>query len=134
LTFLASKGRSQEEFFYTFNDLHADGCQLVVAGDRPPASMNGLEGRLCSRFQWGLVADIQPPDTETRLAILKAKATEQHHVDLPDDVARLLADRAPDDIRQLEGQLNRVVAYAKLIRPPAITIATAVRALTALKP
>ena len=82
IQFLASKARTQEEFFYTFNDLHSDGCQLVVAGDRPPASMNGLEGRLCSRFQWGLVADIQPPDTETRLAILRAKATEHHHIDL----------------------------------------------------
>ena len=134
IQFLASKARTQEEFFYTFNDLHSDGCQLVVAGDRPPASMNGLEGRLCSRFQWGLVADIQPPDTETRLAILRAKATEHHHIDLPDDVARLLADRAPDNIRELEGQLNRVVAYAKLIRAPAITVEIAVRALTALKP
>ena len=91
IQFLASKTRTQEEFFYTFNDLHSDGCQLVVAGDRPPASMNGLEGRLCSRFQWGLVADIQPPDTETRLAIIKAKANEQHHAELPEDVARLLA-------------------------------------------
>jgi len=134
IQFLASKARTQEEFFYTFNDLHSDGCQLVVAGDRPPASMNGLEGRLCSRFQWGLVADIQPPDTETRLAIIKAKATEQHHVDLPEDVARLLAERAPDNIRELEGQLNRVVAYAKLIRAAAITMEIAVRALTALKP
>jgi chromosomal replication initiator protein len=131
--FLAGKTRTQEEFFYTFNHLHSNGCQLIVAGDRPPASMSGLEGRLCSRFQWGLVADIQPPDLETRFAILKAKATEQR-VELPVDVARLLAERAPDNIRELEGQLNRVVAYAKLVRAPSITLDCAVRALTALKP
>jgi len=132
IQFLAGKARTQEEFFYTFNDLHSNGCQVVVAGDRPPASIPGLEGRLCSRFQWGLVTDIQPPDTETRLAILKAKAADQR-VDLPQDVAQLLAERAPDNIRELEGLLNRVHAYANLIHVP-VTMDCAARALTALQP
>jgi chromosomal replication initiator protein len=130
--FLASKGRTQEEFFYTFNDLHSDGCQLVVAGDKPPAAIPGLEGRLCSRFQWGLVADIQPPDEETRLAILNAKVAEQK-VDLAEEVIRYLADRSRDNIRELEGSLNRVVAYARLTNSR-ITIDVAQRALAALTP
>jgi chromosomal replication initiator protein len=128
--FLAGKGRTQEEFFYTFNDLHSDGCQVVVASDRSPSSIHGLEGRLCSRFQWGLVADIQPPDEETRLAILQSKAKEQR-VDLPGDVARFLADRNRDNIRELEGSLNRVVAYARLRTLP-ITMSVATDALAAL--
>jgi chromosomal replication initiator protein len=132
IQFLASKGRTQEEFFYTFNDLHSDGCQVVVAGDRPSAAIPGLEGRLSSRFQWGLVADIQAPDEETRLAILKSKAVEQR-VDLPADVARFLADRARDNIRELEGSLNRVVAYSRLTNSK-ISIDVANRALAALTP
>jgi chromosomal replication initiator protein len=132
IQFFAGKARTQEEFFYTFNDLHSNGCQVVVAGDKPPASIHGLEKRLCSRFQWGLVTDIQPPDYETRLAIVKAKAAEQR-VDLPQDVARLLAERAPDNIRELEGLLNRVLAYANLINVP-VTLDCASRALAALRP
>jgi chromosomal replication initiator protein len=132
IQFFAGKARTQEEFFYTFNDLHSNGCQVVAAGDKPPASINGLETRLSSRFQWGLVTDIQPPDYETRLAILKAKAAEQR-VDLPQDVARLLAERAPDNIRELEGLLNRVLAYANLIHVP-VTLDCAGRALAALRP
>jgi chromosomal replication initiator protein len=132
IQFFAGKTRTQEEFFYTFNDLHSNGCQVVVAGDKPPASLSGLEHRLCSRFQWGLVTDIQPPDYETRLAILKAKAAEQR-VDLPQDVARLLSERAPDNIRELEGLLNRVLAYANLIHMP-VTLDCAARALAALRP
>lgn len=132
IQFLAGKGRTQEEFFYTFNDLHSDGCQLVVASDRAPSAINGLEGRLCSRFQWGLVADIQPPDEETRLAILRAKAVEQK-VDVPDEVARFLADRSRENIRELEGSLNRVVAYARLTSSR-ISIDVAARALAALTP
>jgi chromosomal replication initiator protein len=130
--FLGGKGRTQEEFFHTFNDLHSNGCQLVVTGDRPPSSIPGLEARLSSRFQWGLVADIQPPDVETRLAILKAKAAEQQ-VDLPMDVARVLAARAPDNIRELEGLLHRVIAYADLIHVP-VNIECAAAALSALSP
>lgn len=132
IQFLAGKGRTQEEFFYTFNDLHSNGCQLVVAADRPPSSIPGVEERLRSRFQWGLVTDIQPPDEETRLAILKAKASEQG-IALPEDVARLLAERAPDNVRELEGLLNRVLAYANLIHVP-VTLDAAARALAALKP
>lgn len=132
IQFLVGKTRTQEEFFYTFNDLHSNGCQVAVAGDRPPASITGLEARLCSRFQWGLVADIQPPDVETRLAILQSKAAHQR-VDLPNSIARFLAERAPDNIRELEGLLNRVVAYANLTRA-ALTLDCAARALTALKP
>lgn len=130
--FLASKGRTQEEFFYTFNDLHCDGCQLVVASDRAPSAITGLEGRLCSRFQWGLVADIQPPDEETRLAILRTKALEQK-VEIPDEVSRFLADRSRENIRELEGSLNRVVAYARLTNAR-ISIDVAAKALAALTP
>ncbi len=130
--FLVGKGRTQEEFFYTFNDLHSNGCQLVVAGDRPPQGMPGLEGRLCSRFQWGLIADVQPPEFETRLAILRSKA-DQQHVDLPEPVAHLLANRARENVRELEGSLNRVVAYARLTNSR-ISVDTAERALAALNP
>ncbi len=133
IQFFASKSRTQEEFFYTFNDLHSDGCQVVVAADRPPTAMPGLETRLCSRFQWGLVADIQPPDEETRLAILKAKAMELIHMELPPDVARLLVSKAPDNVRELEGLLNRVVAYSRLTNTR-VTMTVAANALAALTP
>jgi chromosomal replication initiator protein len=132
IQFLASKGRSQEEFFYTFNDLHSNGCQILLAGDGPPGSIPGLETRLSSRFQWGLIADIQPPDEETRLAILQAKARETR-VELTPDVERYLADRVRDNIRALEGCLNRVVAYARLTRSP-INLEIAQKALAALTP
>jgi chromosomal replication initiator protein len=132
IQFLAGKGRTQEEFFYTFNDLHSDGCQLVIASDRAPSAIPGLEARLASRFQWGLVADIQPPDEETRLAILQAKARDLR-VDLPPEVAQYLADRVRDNIRALEGCLNRIIAYARLTRSP-INVETATKALAALTP
>ncbi len=132
IQFLAGKDKTQEEFFYTFNDLHSDGCQVVVAGDRPPAAMPGLEGRLTSRFQWGLIADIQPPDEETRHAILKAKSIEQG-VELPPDVSRFIVARAPDNVRELEGLLNRVVAYSKLTATR-INLTVATNALEALTP
>jgi len=132
IQFLANKGRTQEEFFYTFNDLHSNGCQLVIAGDRAPSAIAGLEARLCSRFQWGLVTDVLPPDEETRLAILQAKAKEQR-VELPPEVIQYLADRVRDNIRALEGCLNRVVAYAKLTRST-ISVETAAKALAALSP
>jgi chromosomal replication initiator protein len=132
IQFLASKGRTQEEFFYTFNDLHSNGCQVVIASDRPPSAIAGLEARLASRFQWGLVADITPPDEETRLAILQAKCRDQR-LELTPEVSRYLSDRAHDNIRALEGCLNRVVAYARLTRAP-ITLETATKALAALTP
>src|SRR3990170_8840608 len=130
--FLAGKDRTQEEFFHTFNDLHGDGCQVVLTCDRQPRTVTGLEDRLCSRFQWGLIADIQPPDEETRLAILKSKALEQRIQIIP-EVARLLVDRAQDNIRELEGFLNRIAAYASLTRSP-ITVDIAHQALDALTP
>ncbi|HEU4760417.1 MAG TPA: chromosomal replication initiator protein DnaA [Dehalococcoidia bacterium] len=133
IQFFAGKERTQEEFFYTFNDLHSNGCQVVVACDRPPTALPGLEARLRSRFQWGLIADIQPPDNEMRLAILRSKALQQQ-VDLPPEVAQFLANRVRDNIRELEGSLNRVVAYARLTSAPAITTDLATRALSALKP
>src|SRR5439155_5882192 len=105
IQFFAGKSRTQEEFSCTFNDLHSSSCQVVVAADQPPASIPGVESRLCSRFQWGLVTDIQPPDAETRMGIVKAKALDKGF-DLPDDVAALLAERAHDDIRELEGLLS----------------------------
>ena len=131
--FLAGKERTQEEFFYTFNDLHSNGCQVVVACDRPPTSVAGFEVRLRSRLQWGLIADIQPPDNEMRLAILRSKAS-QLHVSLPPDVAQLLANRVRENIRELEGSLNRIIAYARLTSAPSITADLAGRALSALKP
>lgn len=132
IQFLASKGRSQEEFFYTFNDLHSNGCQVVLAGDNPPGSIPGLENRLSSRFQWGLIADIQPPDEETRLAILQAKARDTR-IELSSDVEAYLVDRVRDNIRALEGCLNRVVAYARLTRS-SINLEVAQKALAALTP
>ena len=130
--FLAGKERTQEEFFHTFNDLHADGCQIALSCDSPPKTIGGLGRRLCSRFQAGLIADIQPPDDQTRLAILQAKAKEQR-IDLPLEVARFIADHAQDNIRELEGYLNRVAAYAGLTRAT-ITLETASLAINALTP
>ena len=132
IQFLAGKSRTQEEFSSTFNDLHSNSSQVVVAADKPPASILGVESRLCSRFQWGLVTDIQPPDTETRMGIVKAKAADKGF-DLPDDVAALLAERAPGDTRELEGLLSRVLTHANLTHVPA-TLDHAVEALTALPP
>jgi len=132
IQFLAGKDRTQEEFFHTFNDLHGDGCQIVLTCDRPPRTVTGLEDRLCSRFQWGLIADIQPPDQDTRLAILQSKALEQR-IEITPEVARLVADRAQNNIRELEGFLNRIAAYASLTRSP-ITIDIASQALNALTP
>ena len=130
--FLAGKERTQEEFFHTFNDLHSDGCQVVLTSDAEPSTIAGLQRRLCSRFQWGLIADIQPPDEETRLAILRVKALEQR-IDIAPEVAQLLADRAQDNVRELEGFLNRVTAYASLTHAP-ITVEVASLALNALAP
>jgi chromosomal replication initiator protein len=130
--FLSGKERTQEEFFHTFNELHGAACQLVFTCDRPPNALTGVQRRLCSRFQGGLVADIQPPDNTTRLAILHAKAREQH-VSLPPEVAQLIADRAQESIRELEGLLNRVTAYARLTRA-AIDIQLTHAALNALTP
>ena len=130
--FLAGKERTQEEFFYTFNDLHSASSQIVISSDRSPRLISLLEDRLRSRFEWGLIADIQPPVLETRLAILRAKSMEQG-IDLPGEVVHFLAERSQHNIRELEGSFNRIVAYARLLRAD-ITLDIALQALSAMAP
>ena len=113
IQFLAGKEQTEESFFHTFNELHNANRQIVLASDRPPKSLPNMGDRLCSRFEWGLVADIQPPDFDTRLSILKAKAKQQE-VEVALDVLEFIAQRIQQNIRELEGSLNRAVAYAKL--------------------
>ncbi|WP_374689369.1 chromosomal replication initiator protein DnaA, partial [Promineifilum sp.] len=102
-----------EEFFHTFNDLHSLGKQVVISSDRPPKALATLEERLLSRFEWGLSADVQPPEEETRRAILLAKADELNY-SVPDYVIEFIAHQVRQNIRELEGALNKVVAYAQL--------------------
>jgi len=113
IQFISGKEQTEESFFHTFNELHNANHQIVLASDRPPKSMPHIGDRLCSRFEWGLIADIQPPDFDTRLAILKAKAKQQE-VEVALDVLEFIAQRIRQNIRELEGSLNRAVAYAKL--------------------
>lgn len=113
IQFIAGKESTQKELFHTFNDLHSRGRQVVLSSDRPPKAMVTLEERLQSRFEWGLMADIQLPDVETRLAILRAKA-ESSGVHVPDSVLNTIAHYVRKNIRELEGALNKVIAYSQL--------------------
>jgi chromosomal replication initiator protein len=113
IQFIAGKERTQEEFFHTFNTLHDAGKQIVVTSDKFPKDIPNLEGRLRSRFEWGLIADIQPPEIETKIAILEKKSQE-NHIALPGNVALYLASQAESNIRELEGYLVRIAAYSSL--------------------
>lgn len=115
--FMSGKEQTQEGFFHTFNDLHNSGHQIVITSDRPPRALALLEDRLRSRFEWGLIADIQPPDLETRMAILSAKA-EDLQVALDESIIELIAKRVQKNVRELEGSLNRVVAYSQMMNVP----------------
>ncbi len=117
IQFIAGKESTQEEFFHTFNTLHGQNKQLVISSDRSPKALVTLEERLRSRFEWGLTADIQPPDVETRLAILRSKA-ERAGRDVPADILELIARQVQSNIRELEGALNRVLAYSDLTGIP----------------
>ncbi|TMD04973.1 MAG: chromosomal replication initiator protein DnaA [Chloroflexi bacterium] len=117
IAFLAGKDRTQEEFFHTFNSLHELNRQIVISSDRPPKEIPTLEDRLRSRFEWGLIADIQPPDFETRVAILKSKVGPYTKL-VPEDVLAFMAHKIQRNIRELEGALIRVVAHASLNHQP----------------
>jgi len=130
--FLSGKEQTHEGFFHTFNDLHNSGNQVVISSDRAPRELALMEERLRSRFEWGLIADIQPPDLETRMAILANKA-EQMKVGIDDRVIELIAKRVQRNVRELEGSLNRMVAYSQLMNVN-ITLETTLQILNEMAP
>ena len=117
IQFLANKERTQEEFFHTFNTLYTSQKQIILSSDSSPRNIPAIEERLRSRFEWGLIADIQAPDLETKVAILRRKA-DHDGVVLPDDVALFIAHQVKSNVRELEGLLNRVVAFSSLTGKP----------------
>ena len=127
IQFIAGRESTQQEFFNTFNELHNENKQIILTSDKPPKDIQRLEDRLVSRFEWGLVADIQRPDVDTRVAILREK-TVQEHIEVPDDVLQLIASKIDSNIRELEGCLTRLVAYSNLVKEP-ITLDLCERAL-----
>jgi chromosomal replication initiator protein len=126
--FISGKERTEEEFFHTFNAIHEAGGQIVLSSDRPPRAMTILEDRLRSRFEWGLIADIQPPDYETRIAILRSKMAGPIIGAVPSDVIDFIAQKVQSNIRELEGSLNRLFAYARHMQKP-VTVELAAQAL-----
>ncbi len=132
IQFLVRAEETQQEFFHTFNFLHAASRQIVIASDRPPQDLAGMAERLINRFRWGLSVDVQPPDLETRIAILQLKA-KRDHIDVPFDVLQLIATKFEQNIRELEGALLRVAAFGSLLRQP-ITPELAEQALADLIP
>jgi chromosomal replication initiator protein len=117
IQFIAGRESTQQEFFNTFNELHNENKQIILTSDKPPKDIQRLEERLCSRFEWGLVADIQRPDVDTRVAILRDKA-QREQIEAPDEVLQLIAGKIDNNVRELEGGLTRLVAYSSMVGQP----------------